>query len=121
MPDEPISVYVIECAGYAKIGIAADPIARVLELNTGSPIRAELYRHRTFASRVIAREIEGRLHRIFRSRRTNGEWFDITPAEAWEALKRQKPLRLVNPKARHDSAARWETDEPADLTNLLTR
>lgn len=116
-----VSVYIIECAGYVKIGLAADPCSRLKDINIGAPIKAALYRYRTFDSRLVAHEIESRMHRQFARKRTNGEWFDITPREAWAALKRQRPLRIANPKARHDSVSRWETDEPHDLTNLLTQ
>jgi hypothetical protein len=113
------SVYIIECAGYVKIGLAADPGSRLKEINIGAPIRAVLHRTREFESRTVAREIESRMHRLFARKRSNGEWFDITPGEAWEALKRQRPLRLVNPKARNDSVKRWESEEPHDITDIL--
>jgi hypothetical protein len=114
-----VSVYIMECAGYVKVGLAADPVSRLKDINIGAPIKASLYRFRTFDSRLVAHEIESRMHRQFAQKRSNGEWFDITPREAWEALKRQRPLRLVDPKARHDSMKRWQSEEPRDLTDIL--
>ena len=114
-------VYIIECAGRVKIGVANDPRSRLKELNIGSPDPARLVGTREFTSRAVAFEIESRMHRILRARQVKGEWFDIPADEAWALLKKQRPLRLINPKARHDSAARWQDEAPADLTNILTR
>ena len=115
-----VSVYVIECAGRVKIGLANDPQQRVRDLNTGSPDPATLYAHRVYANRLTAHEIESRMHRLLRAKRVKGEWFDVPAAEAWALLKNQRPLRVIDPKARHDSAKRFETEEPEDLTNILT-
>lgn len=119
---QPTSVYIIECAGYCKIGVARNPEDRLRSINTGAPVRATLYRTREFPASLVARHVESHLHRLFRPHRSNGEWFDITPRKAWEALKRANPPTLANPKERADSLARWDfSDVPHDLTNLLTQ
>lgn len=40
------SVYIIECAGYCKIGVAKNPNSRLKSINTATPIKASLYAHR---------------------------------------------------------------------------
>jgi hypothetical protein len=116
--DRPCSVYLIECAGYTKIGVAVDPLQRLPGINTGSPVKATLYRAREFGSVPMAHRIEAWMHRKFAALRTNGEWFDLSPAVAWEVLERvREPKRLGH----WDMAANWP-DDPADerITNLLT-
>ena len=118
----PTSVYIIECAGYVKIGVAYDPESRLEEINVGAPVRATLYRSREFSERLVACNIESRLHRFFAQHRSNGEWFQITPQVAWAALRDAKPLRLRDRTKRHDSVARWEPltmDEAREMTNQL--
>lgn len=119
--DQPTSVYVVECAGRVKIGVAVDPVKRLKGINTGAPDLATLFGHRQFESRHVAFEIESRLHRLLRGRRAKGEWFDISPHEALALLKKQRPLRLIDPDARHDSVKRFASTEPRDITNILSR
>lgn len=117
----PTSVYIIECAGYTKIGVAVDPFRRLAGINTGAPVPAVLYGSRQFETRLTAHEIESRLHRQFRALRTNGEWFDLKPDVALMALRKAKPHKLRDPSARSDSLARWDlSGDGEDLAALLT-
>lgn len=117
---KPTSVYIIECAGYTKIGVAYDPLRRLAAINTGAPVAAVLIGSRQFDTRLSAHDIESRLHRRFSAFRSNGEWFDIKPATAMRALQKEVPHKLRDPSARSDSLSRWDfTDEDLTVTNLL--
>ena len=105
-------VYIIECAGYCKIGVAADPHGRAKDINTGSPIKATVYRVRAYESRDLAFQVERRLHRYFAKFRTNGEWFDVPKEKVWHAL-----TRLDTPKARPAGAKKSHHLGP-DTDNL---
>ena len=102
MPDGQTSVYIIENGSFIKIGVAVDPTDRVRSLNTGSPIKATLYRSRVYESRDVAMQVERRLHRYFSQRRANGEWFKVPKAEAWRVLNRlETPAPRVGKKSHH--------------------
>lgn len=119
--ERPTSVYIIECMGYVKIGVARNPLQRLSDINTCVPIRAELRFSREFDDSLIAHYVESSLHRIFRKCRCNGEWFDLTPLEAWDALRKAKPPRLKDRTARHGTLQRWGSSDDPTITNLLTR
>lgn len=116
----PTSVYIIECAGYVKIGVSHRPHERLSTINTAVPILATLYGVREFDTRLVAHEIESRLHRKFRALRTNGEWFDLDPETAWKALTKARALKLVDPSVRN--ASRWggDTLDNEEMAAILT-
>ena len=58
------SVYIIECAGYVKIGLAGGAAARPKDLGNALPAVPSLYRSKAFPSRDIAHEVESRLHQL---------------------------------------------------------
>lgn len=69
-------IYVIGVEGspLVKIGLAADPAARLAGLQTGNPQPLKLlYSHEG------GRELESHLHATFFDQRIRGEWFDLTP------------------------------------------
>lgn len=111
----PTSVYVMECAGYTKIGVAFNPAKRLKEINTGAPVRAVLVTAREFECSQVAHEVELRLHRVFARHRSNGEWFDITPARAARALRQVSPLKPSGVKGRSDDPKAW-LDRPREET-----
>lgn len=85
-PPEPAQVYVISAPGHpVKIGIAKDPERRLTELQTGSPHRLMI--HFT-ASVSNGRSVERACHMTLSAKRLEGEWFDITPDDAIEVVRR---------------------------------
>ncbi len=80
-------VYVIGPeAGLQKIGIATDPRTRLAALQTASPARLKIH-----ASVAVpfgaAHDVERRAHHRLRAARASGEWFNVTSAEAVEAVR----------------------------------
>jgi hypothetical protein len=78
-----INVYLI-CAEFEgrrlyKIGYTRRDVSkRIKELKTGNG--SEMYVTDSFKSKW-GTKIESQLHRIFRSKKVNGEWFDLTDEE----------------------------------------
>jgi hypothetical protein len=78
-----INVYLI-CAEFEgrrlyKIGYTRRDVSkRIKELKTGNG--SEMYVIDSFKSKW-GTKIESQLHRIFRSKKVNGEWFDLTDEE----------------------------------------
>lgn len=71
-------VYVIgREQGPVKVGISHNPHARVRELQTGCPFKAELLHFQPLPTREWARQIEGDFHAVYDNCRLYGEWFDI--------------------------------------------
>jgi hypothetical protein len=77
--DETYYVYLITTLGgfHTKIGISSNPHARLLTMQTGSPLK--LYLCATFAcpSRAIAEQVEREAHTELAEWRLHGEWFDL--------------------------------------------
>lgn len=105
--DRPTSVYIIECNGLVKIGVAVDPAKRLKTIQTGQPVRATIYASREFSCAKVAYAVENQLHRRFVRQRKVGEWFDLTPAAAKRALNGIKPLVPSGVKIRSDRAEAW--------------
>jgi hypothetical protein len=83
----PTFVYVLDCQGFTKIGVAKNPATRMAGLQTGSPSKPTLAHAQRFDTGKQAFRIEGLLHRRFARYRTHGEWFAISSTEAAEALR----------------------------------
>ncbi len=87
-------VYVIGPAiagGSIKIGIAADPMARLRQLQAARPDRLVLLFYAGCPHHHAVR-VERFLHRAFRASRQEGEWFDVEAQRAIVAA-----LRAVAP------------------------
>jgi len=72
--------------GPIKIGISANPWARVLDLQTACPFKIELIHARECGDRPRAMGIERTLHRTFEVERLEGEWFNINDQLAVERI-----------------------------------
>lgn len=70
--------------GLVKIGSSTNPAARIKQLQTASPFRLELCH--ILATDASAEAIELEAHRVLDKHRMAGEWFDVTPDRAFEAL-----------------------------------
>lgn len=86
-PARQTCVYLARCGEHVKVGVAHDPVQRMRELNTGTPVEAVLVFERWFATRKIARSIEGRMHRRLQRHHARGEWFKIDLETARAALE----------------------------------
>lgn len=69
-----------------KVGITSSPALRLSTLRTASPNRIELAHVFILPDRIAAAEMEAAFHRRHDSCRLNGEWFDMGPLAAMEAL-----------------------------------
>lgn len=67
-----------------KIGISDDPVKRLKQLQTGSPVRLELFAFRNYRN-ITVKEVT--LHKRFQQKRVNGEWFELSPKDYVELLK----------------------------------
>lgn len=73
-------------SGPYKVGFSAKPKSRLQFLNSGSPVRLSL--HYTLA--VPSRDqllVEKYAHALLWSRRSSGEWFDVTVEQAEMAIR----------------------------------
>lgn len=80
-------VYFLCCAGdtddsfYIKVGISDRPTKRLYELVNNCALKALTFSWCHIYSRVIARQIERRMHVRLREWQTKGEWFRFTAEE----------------------------------------
>lgn len=69
---EPQGVYVFECEGYFKIGIASDPARRLITAQVNCPFPIRLVSFRLWDN---AKEQEREMHHKLRAYHVRGEWF----------------------------------------------
>ncbi len=67
-------LYFIRSGQYVKIGVSANPLGRLRQVQTGNPIEAEL-----LAVCPGGKDDEAAIHRAFQQHRVSGEWFRATP------------------------------------------
>lgn len=72
------NIYVIECEGHFKIGVADSPKSRLDSLQIGNPFTLTLIAHAKFKD---AFGTEDFLHRRYDQYRVRGEWFKLPPKE----------------------------------------
>lgn len=72
--------------GPQKIGISKNPHSRLRSLQTGHPNKLFL-NHSIEVPKDRVRLLERMIHQDLSHRRTNGEWFDLSPKEAEELLE----------------------------------
>ncbi len=70
--------------GRVKIGLSEDPVKRLKQLQTGSPVHLELF---AFKNRRKATVKEVELHERFQHKRVSGEWFELSPKDYVDLLK----------------------------------
>jgi excisionase family DNA binding protein len=71
-------VYLIVCMKVYKIGLASNVAKRIASIQTSCPGPIELVH--TIPTND-AHRAEGFLHRLFKMRRSHGEWFKLTPTD----------------------------------------
>lgn len=67
-------LYLIECQGFLKIGVAYDVLRRVAELSTGNPFELKVLAIYGYEN---AQVVEGSLHQRFSTKQVRGEWFSL--------------------------------------------
>ncbi len=89
-----MSVYIIECGDYVKIGIAQNAHSRMAALQTGNPYQLKLV-----ADIPGGLALEMELHNDFVEYRTSGEWFHHSGAvkEFVESMAIKYPPKEVVP------------------------
>lgn len=92
------SLYVMgSTIGLTKIGISDDPSARLRTIQGASGIRLSLV-HSSDKTQD-ARAIEAAAHKLLAEKRRTGEWFDVSPEDAVEALA--EASRIVEERRRN--------------------
>lgn len=81
------TVYVVEAAGYYKIGLATDFKKRFRGIDLGTPLPVAKVAIRTVPLAGLA-YAEAWLHEQFKDRRIKGEWFAIQADEAVGLLEK---------------------------------
>jgi len=101
-PKSAHNIYLITDGQLTKIGLSQDPYIRLQSLQTGSG--RELF---LIASGPGSYAKERQLHQRYASKRTIGEWFELTPEEQKEIvedLKKTKGAEENSPTPLNDSA-----------------
>lgn len=95
---QPTKLYVLECAGKVKIGIAADVADRVAHLQMACPVKITVAHERLFPTRTLARLAERSLHLQHADARLWGEWFemdvDVAVAAVVAIEEQVSPVRI---------------------------
>jgi len=68
-------LYIIECQGFYKIGIASDIEARLAQLCTGNPFPLVV---KTIYKFENADPVERAIHQRYKEQRKRGEWFELS-------------------------------------------
>ena len=82
-----MNVYVIECNGYYKIGIAYDIKSRLSTLQSSCPYKLKLIAVEHLSSDEKARMSEKHIHNLLKDHRVRGEWFDVSLDKLFSVLK----------------------------------
>ena len=70
-----------------KVGVSRNPASRIKSIQNGCPFPVQIFASFHFDDPASdARRAEGVFHARHSSRRLAGEWFDLTPGEAREAI-----------------------------------
>ena len=69
-----------------KIGISDNPKKRLSQIKTASPYPVVIVAAFPMPGREFAVAAEKCFHKVYRPARMNGEWFDLRPDEAVEAM-----------------------------------
>ena len=88
-------VYILECEGYHKIGVAADVNRRVNSMESGNPLQINIIFRAGYPSNRISRDIEKSIHKELEEYKHKKEWF-ILSEEQVEYVKGVLRLELLN-------------------------
>lgn len=79
------TLYVVECAGFLKIGLTSKPERRLRSLDTACPLPMRKVRLQSVPLASVA-YAESYLHIKFQDRWVKGEWFAVPEAEVLSAI-----------------------------------
>jgi len=82
-----ISCGVLTSSTFIKVGISSNPSKRMKEVQTGCPVPVRVANISKPCSRMDARTIESRLHKILMRFNSSGEWFTGLPLPVIHRLK----------------------------------
>jgi len=68
-------LYIIECQGFYKIGVASDIEARLAQLSTGNPFPLTVETIYKFEN---SDPVERAIHQRYKEQRKRGEWFELS-------------------------------------------
>ena len=89
------SVYFIKHTGLSPVKIgyssAENPIARLYSMTTYAPYGVELL---GFIQTLNAKQLERKLHKKYKNKRLNGEWFELTNEDI--AIELQSNTKFEN-------------------------
>ena len=110
-------VYVVNVVGkeVCKIGIATNPLVRFWQLQTANYQELKLCGV-CMPDAMSGEDVEAALHGMFSDRNMRGEWFNISPAKALEALGEFGPVD-VKPKWKRPTS-RAAIDPELALANV---
>ena len=94
-------LYIVQSGAWFKIGYAENVSDRLVSLQSGNPMKLELYASYDFdTARFHARYYESKLHEIFKRQRGISEWFllssdDLDTIHRYCLAQGATPLRWV--------------------------
>lgn len=119
-------IYVMKSdLGLTKIGIANDPLRRADAIRSASGSQVKLI-HASIPT-PDARLIESIAHRLLADKRRSGEWFDVSPSDAIEAIEkavlalereREELKRLSGPTTPTGRPRRGKEKNASDLIGV---
>lgn len=92
--NRPSFIYLIRCEKCVKVGIADDPVRRVLEMQTGNPFPLKL-EHAWPTNNAY--QAEQCLHIELRDKHHAGEWFRLTKNEVKALIRSHPQIDLLIP------------------------
>lgn len=103
-----LNLYLVRADDYVKIGVASDVYRRVNGMRAGCPFPMSIISVRTLP-RVLAYQVERRVHQHFADSRVHGEWFQLDVAEAKQVISLQiSRAKLAMEKWIRDGYREWE-------------
>lgn len=66
-----------------KIGVSDNPKKRLKSLSSGNPNKLEIFHQFALPTREIAFDLENAFLSVKKESRLNGEWFDLSPDDAF--------------------------------------
>ena len=111
-------LYLVQADKYIKIGVAKDPINRLVSISTGCPFKPELIATKKLDK--LCYLVERYLHILYADKRVNGEWFELTSKDIKEIIQTPND-KLVNIAAKEVTKNKIEYTETRRLYNDVPR
>lgn len=120
-------VYVIQAGGKCKVGLSKSPKDRFIGMKTSIPGKSDLLVTLKCATRQQAANLESNLHKRLDSKKSNGEWFNISIQDVVAMIMELKTPVEINcydfEEARRESTINIHKIESSsvDLIELMVR